>query len=613
MPPPKPPIPQADDSDFKVPELPASVRMKYEPILMEFLRGWQRGKVTPIEKILTNTEGDERAYLLWHLLREELEYRSHGDEQPASSEYERRFPQDRPLVRKAFKELVSDEESADPFAETSSFNNEASGTDVSTAACPECHEQIDTKTIEPGIVKCNQCGSAFVYTPVPSVSGSGMVLPSMIGRYRIVGLLGSGAFGTVYKAEDTELKNIVALKFPQHWDLYSKEAKSRFQREAKAAAALEHENIVRVLNIGRLNDVPYIVSSFIDGPTLAEILAGREEPLPLPEAVTLIRKIAEALHYAHENQVIHRDVKPGNILVDHTGRPFLADFGLARWEGDDVTVTRDKQFLGTWAYASPEQAMMQNTEIDGRSDIFSLGIVLYEMLTGKRPFQGKTISELERQICHVEPQAPRQRNAKIPRDLETICLKCLEKSPDKRYQTAGELAKDLQRVLDEEPIKARRVSPLERGWRWGRKNPSRVGLALLIIISSLIVSYDQMIGSPLRRLEALKTRADDIKGVFLTDDVEAIFDLANAKTQLPPGAVRQLTSISEKNEQFLLDGLNSYFPSVSDKAVTVCAELQYVTDKLETQLHEMSKNHDGARNAYETIRSFKESVGSPDD
>ena len=353
-----------------------------------------------------------------------------------------------------------------------------------------------------------------------------MQFNTTLGRFRIVRELGRGGLGIVYLAYDPKLARQVAIEGSAPESLLSTDLRRRFLREAEAAARLNHPNLVSVYEADEEENVCFIVAEFCPGPTLSGWLKARQAPVPLLLAARMVQQLAEAVQHAHAHGVLHRDIKPSNVLLTkpivretdcpadpESLSPKLTDFGMAKLlerEGDE---TRSGVLVGTPAYMAPEQAQGRVHELDSRTDVYGLGAILYECLTGQRVFETQSDIEALRRVLFEEAPSPRRLRPSIPRDLEAICLKCLDKQPTSRYQTAQHLAEDLGRFLAGEPTQARPSNAAGQLWKWARRRPAIASLVSVVLLATItllgvVIAYNSRLNAEVSRtaLEVLANR-----------------------------------------------------------------------------------------------------------
>jgi tRNA A-37 threonylcarbamoyl transferase component Bud32/ribosomal protein S27E len=519
------------------PRSPADLRL-IDGVCDRFECAWQSG--TPaLEDYLAEAPPELRSHLLAELASIELQYRNRLQSKEFTFDD---LIAAHPAIAEelnACRDAVNSHESDRP--------TDRGASDVVLASirepqglhirCPHCASPVELLADTPDEdVTCRACGSTFCLVDRGGDAATPANLRS-IGRFELLSRLGVGGFGTVWKARDPELDRTVALKIPRRGQLRSEEI-DFFFREARAAAQLRHPNIVAVYEIGREDDTVFIVSDFIRGVTLSDWMSTQKPSAR--DVAELCTQVAHALEHAHERGVVHRDLKPSNIMIDEGGQPRIMDFGLAKRESGEITMTCDGQILGTAAYMSPEQAEGRGHWIDRRADVYSLGVVMFQMATGELPYRGNFEVQLTSKLLDDAPD-PRKLNRHIPRDFATVCLKCLERDPNRRYAGAGALAADLRRFLKGEPVVARPLSRAARLARWAKRKPALATAALLAavlavtgpIVAIVIDAQRRQLDRQVDELDKLVIEQQDELQVLRKESSRLMADLASREEANP--------------------------------------------------------------------------------
>jgi WD40 repeat protein len=430
----------------------------YEPIIRRFEEAWA-GTTRPDIATFLAEAGPENTRLLRELVHIDLELRLRRGQPARVEEYLERFPR-LASEREGVLDLIATEFQLRGSLPAGVWQDEY------LLRFPDFVQDL------PGLLVRRNTMTEVVARS-PSTVAPDPACPPQLPGYEILGELGRGGMGIVYQARQVGLDRVVALKMLRVGYAASPADLVRFRREAEAIAFLDHTHIVPVYEVGERHGCPYFTMRYYPGGSVAQQLRG---PSPDPAgAARLVEQIAQAIQHAHARGVLHRDLKPSNILLDGDGRPHVADFGLAKRVHAESTLSRGSDLVGTPAYMAPEQARDPRA-VTTASDVYGLGAVLYELLTGRPPFLDETPMATLYRVLEQQPDRPTALNSRVPADLETICLKCLEKEPAKRYTSARALAEDLHRFLHDEPIQARPVTATERAWRWCRRNPTLAGL-----------------------------------------------------------------------------------------------------------------------------------------
>jgi tetratricopeptide (TPR) repeat protein len=480
--------------------LPLPLARRVNAVCNQFERAWRAGQRPGIEEYLGDLPEPARSALLRELIALEIAYRQRAGEAPRTEEYQGRFP-------------------AVSLPVTSMFPDQA-------AARPEPESVAD----------------------LPVVPG-----------YEILGVLGRGGMGIVYKARHRHLQRLVALKMILAGGHAGPQELARFRTEAEAVARLQHPHIVQIYEVGEQHGLPYCALEFVDGVSLARKLAGT--PQPSRQAAQLVATLAEAMHAGHQRGIVHRDLKPDNVLLTADGTPKVADFGLAKKLDSGAGQTASGAIVGTPSYMAPEQARGQGKEVGPAADVYALGAILYETLTGRPPFKAATPMETMLQVIHDEPVPPRRFQPAVPAELETICLKCLSKDPAHRYASAAVLADDLKRFLNGEPIRARPSTRWEQTIKWAKRKPAISGLVgvsavALLTLFGVVLGFTLKLGAALKATEDQRDLAE--KREQDADRQRAEAEQARAVAQavidfLQHDLLRQANSYEQAGRQFTPD------------------------------------------------------------
>ena len=417
---------------------------------------------------------------------------------------------------------------------------------------------VETRALEHGIEQTDNDKDNLTFRPgsgeESNADNSSFKIPEYVAGYELISELGRGGMGVVFRARDTQLRRDVAIKMILSGELAGQKMLQRFKTEAEAVARLQHPNVVQIFDVGWDEDRPYIVLEFVDGPDLAEQI--KETPLLPRQAAQVILTLAEATQYAHDRNVLHRDLKPSNVLVAPDGTLKISDFGLAKHLDEDASAkTTTGDILGTPSYMAPEQASGHSNSIGPATDQYALGSMLYALITGRPPFLSAKPIDTVSKVINDEPMPPGKMVSELPCDLETICLKTLQKKPEQRYSSCQTLADDLRRFLNDEPITARPISATERTWRWCKRNPriaipSSVAAGLLFALITLgTISYG-MITKQKDRAEANLVLAETNEAIAI--ESQKLAEASEAIAQQREADARAQAVALMKNVQYVL-------------------------------------------------------------
>jgi serine/threonine protein kinase/WD40 repeat protein len=536
-------------------------------LLDEFEQVWRAGTACPrIEHYTEVGEESIREVLIRGLLPLDIKYRRLAARTPGLAEYERRLCRYRLLVRHIVLKhrTGAGQPGFVPLAGLPVTAQQSADLGEATDMWCDPHSPRRVEG-ESGMASVYLSGDATIPMPRDGATRVAGNLPAVdrLGRFDLLGILGQGAYGTVYRAHDPQLDRLVALKVPRAGWIVGPDEAERFLREARAAARLHHPHVVAVFDADAANRTLYIASEFIEGDSLQQLLvSGRR--FTLDESSRLVSLIARALDYAHQMGVVHRDIKPANVLIDRAGSPHIADFGLARRADNDVLRTEEGVLLGTPAYMSPEQATGHGSEADGRSDQWSLGVIYYELMAGRRPFDAKNVDLLLHQVRTAAYCPLRRIVPQLPVDLVTICEKCLALEPENRFDSCEQLADEIDRWRRGEPIRSRPITQLERVIRWSKRNPVMaslwtgvcfLGFLSMIVAAGMLMSQRQLVRTEGQlREERVQLESSLDEQERLTDRAEESAELARQKSAL---AIQREGEARQHQQQLISEQLTS--------------------------------------------------------
>ncbi len=581
-------LPHASDKEDGSPEL--------QTLLERQVDAWLSGERLEVEALLAEYPSFRDDEKVFALVCNEIALREGVGETPSQEEYRARFPQFESRLRSRF--FSSGEQSLLP---------QPAAPSRPVAPQPSA-EPVETLPVAPALKPPSTRPTASKGKPEEaaeeSLTGTVPTDAQNVPGYEILGELGRGGMGVVYKARQLSLNRVVALKMILGGGHATTDDLERFRLEADAVGRLKHPNIVQIFDIGERDGLPYFSLEFVEGGTLDRKL-NRMAMTPTQAAET-VELLARAMQTAHDKGIIHRDLKPGNILLTREGIPKIADFGLAKQLHSDSGRTQSGSAVGTPSFMSPEQAEGRLEDLGPATDVYSLGAILYCSLTGRPPFKGATAVETMAQVINEEPLAPSRLQRKVSRDLETICLKCLAKSPRKRYDSAAQLADDLRRYLNGEPIHARAMGRAEQLWRWCRRHPVPASLLLTVIVGSAFgMWYLSRLSQEVVRSSALESAAQQ------TEMLERLGDFYSAQVVKPSG-VR--ATYNYRNEPgtipvpaTLTIDLGQYISDHSDRGVQVRLYSEHPF------LNRVARNEGGTRDQFErdALASLQEDPDEP--